>query len=664
MKIPKTSFFTTVLLLLLFSSIAHAQLSHNILEYRDTNGNCVADIQVSVSANNGPFTLILSTNFAVVEERIIPSADIVTFEGISYLPGLKVECIDYSGCSEEFSISIFSCICDVFDPPVSVRNVECQNNPGTIRVQPTSGLFFVSVVWNDNNTTTYSRTDLAPGQYCGLFTITSALFGGNCEDIEYCYDVLPCSCNDYKPNPSITDSERDQSTGSISLNLSYGQEPISYIWNTGATTSTITGLSAGIYSVTITDSSCAIDPMVYEYTVNEICELWLRGQPTEINSPTTCDGNDGSIINRFSSSGIGVLGRYTGDLTYSWIDMTDDTELTGYADDDGFGVLDISAGDYKLIVTDENGCSDEKIYTVDNREYSDFRIEESVVRRSCDGSNTGSIYLEFYPNLRHSEYELYWSHLLDRIHVTGNTYEIDNLAAGTYTLEILSESNCTLTETFRILEATSNPGPFFDVHVAKDECSIKDGKASVTDLRGGNPPYTIYWDESGTTTFNDQVHSSLSNGQHSVTVIDDCNNSLTQDFIIEDCETWKVRGIVKNTTDGLANGEINVNTDFRCFESYDIIWNDGFRDINPRLNLHAGDYSCTVTGNNDCDKVLNFTVGNCNTFVEPTVIVTNYNCSGIISLDLLTNYSICEYELSESGSVVESGMVEATDGIM
>ncbi|HHJ51243.1 MAG TPA: hypothetical protein ENJ88_10145, partial [Phaeodactylibacter sp.] len=45
------------------------------------------------------------------------------------------------------------------------------------------------------------------------------------------------------------------STGSITANPSGGMPPYSYLWNTGATTQTITGLPVGTYSVTVTDAA-------------------------------------------------------------------------------------------------------------------------------------------------------------------------------------------------------------------------------------------------------------------------------------------------------------------------------------------------------------------------------------------------------------------------
>ncbi|MBK6889502.1 MAG: SprB repeat-containing protein [Sphingobacteriales bacterium] len=44
------------------------------------------------------------------------------------------------------------------------------------------------------------------------------------------------------------------SDGTASVTASGGTPPYTYLWNTGATTSSISGLVAGTYSVTVTDA--------------------------------------------------------------------------------------------------------------------------------------------------------------------------------------------------------------------------------------------------------------------------------------------------------------------------------------------------------------------------------------------------------------------------
>ena len=46
-----------------------------------------------------------------------------------------------------------------------------------------------------------------------------------------------------------------QETGELSMRASGGVQPYNYLWNTGATTSSLTNVAAGTYSVSVTDAA-------------------------------------------------------------------------------------------------------------------------------------------------------------------------------------------------------------------------------------------------------------------------------------------------------------------------------------------------------------------------------------------------------------------------
>lgn len=80
------------------------------------------------------------------------------------------------------------------------------------------------------------------------------------------------------------------SNGALSAEVSGGVEPYQYLWNTGASTSNNEGLSAGIYSVNITDANECATVALYSLTEpeQEIAELAV--------GVTGCEATNGSIL--------------------------------------------------------------------------------------------------------------------------------------------------------------------------------------------------------------------------------------------------------------------------------------------------------------------------------------------------------------------------------
>lgn len=81
------------------------------------------------------------------------------------------------------------------------------------------------------------------------------------------------------------------STGSIKARASGGTKPYQYLWSNGSTTSEITGIPAGTYTVTISDADGNF--VVDVTTINEPAPLQLE---VISNSPTCANNNDGTAL--------------------------------------------------------------------------------------------------------------------------------------------------------------------------------------------------------------------------------------------------------------------------------------------------------------------------------------------------------------------------------
>src|SRR5678816_495814 len=115
--------------------------------------------------------------------------------------------------------------------------------------------------------------------------------------------------------------------------VSNGTAPYTYLWSNGAITEDISGLTAGTYTVTVTDANgCSTSSTSIVATVNSPITI------TPVVTNTICTASIGAI-NITVSNG-------TAPYTYQWSNGATTEDISGLA-----------AGTYTVIVTDANGCN-------------------------------------------------------------------------------------------------------------------------------------------------------------------------------------------------------------------------------------------------------------------------------------------------------------------
>lgn len=150
------------------------------------------------------------------------------------------------------------------------------------------------------------------------------------------------------------------STGSISLTPSGGVSPYHYQWSTGADTSSISQLSPGIYTVTVTDSTGCSKLLSYSITSPPPLQV------TDSVQTTSCD---------LSSIHLQVSGG-TSPYHFLW--------STGATTED---LSNISSGMYSVTVTDANGCHADKQIAVDSTAFWSCVIVPVTSSPDCLSSN-------------------------------------------------------------------------------------------------------------------------------------------------------------------------------------------------------------------------------------------------------------------------------------
>ena len=151
-------------------------------------------------------------------------------------------------------------------------------------------------------------------------------------------------CLDAVLNETVMDeSTAGSADGSIMLNPVAGFGGYTFAWSDGSTASSLSGLAPGTYDVTVTDAfGCTTTA---SYTIGTSCPADLG--LSIVATPTFGDGTtDGSA----QVTATGGIAPYT----YAWDN--------GIVDDNAFG---LAAGDYTVVVTDANGCTDTAMVTIE-----------------------------------------------------------------------------------------------------------------------------------------------------------------------------------------------------------------------------------------------------------------------------------------------------------
>ncbi len=108
-----------------------------------------------------------------------------------------------------------------------------------------------------------------------------------------------------------------------------------YSWSTGATTSSVSSLSAGTYTILVTDAhGCTATGSV---TITQPAAVLLAN--ATVNTNVSCNGGHNGSAQSAPSGG-------TSAYTYSW--------STGATTS---SVSSLSAGTYTILVTDAHGCT-------------------------------------------------------------------------------------------------------------------------------------------------------------------------------------------------------------------------------------------------------------------------------------------------------------------
>jgi hypothetical protein len=336
-------------------------------------------------------------------------------------------------------------------------------------------------------------------------------------------DATSCSVN----NGTATVSASVGAPQATGVPLTRVRKSLQYSWSTLATSSTITGLAPGVYTVVVSEIGIyQVNSVIFGWEDVPVPPAYIVCSTTRtvtVGSPSPavtigavvnadCQGNETGSATATGAGGSG------GPYTYLWSNGQTSATATS-----------LHAGGYVVTATDAGGCTGVSAVSISdpNGILATVNIVDNV---SCNGGNDGSVQLGIYVNPSsgtppYAVVEIYrnGSYLgnpnIPFGPLPGGTYQaiIPNLTAAQYTFTIQDANGCYTAISTTVDEPTvlvTNVITSTDVSCNGDS----DGTATVI-ATGGTTPYTYLWSVStgSQTTY---IATNLPDGLHSVTVTD------------------------------------------------------------------------------------------------------------------------------------------------
>jgi hypothetical protein len=558
-------------------SVSMTVSSTNLACFGDNSGSAA----VTASGGTGALTYAWSNGASSASLSSLPA-------GV-----YSVTVADANGCSKTNVITLTQP--SMIAPSlVSTSNASCYGSSnGAVQIAIAGGVAPYSQAWN-NGATSLINNNLSAGAYSVLITDASgcnAVFTANVnqpDSISIAISGTNLLCN-------------GDNSGAVSSTATGGTGTLIYSWNNGATTTSITSLVAGNYTVTVTDANaCTSTDGV---TITE--PVLLGASIVSVDSASCYDVADG-IIEAAANGG-------SAPYSYSWNNSASNAINTG-----------LNAGLYSVTITDINGCDTILSATVDQPD--SLSVSVSGTNLLCNNNNSGAALVTATGGTGTLNYN--WSN-------GQTTSAISSVAAGIYTITVLDANGCSKTSDISITEPTVLSASV----IALDSTTCygtADGSIDISSM-GGVAPYTYSWSNSALTSLN----TGLIAGVYTVTVTDANSCDTVLSATVEQPDSISVLFITthllcNNDSSGIASVVAGGGTG-----TYSYTWSNG-ETTSAIDSLAAGNYTVSISDANNCTTIATGTTN------EPDML----------GLNLVVTDAVCSYDSNgEIAAAVNGGVL-------
>jgi len=485
----------------------------------------------------------------------------------------------------------------VINPGPTVTNVITTTTgcgTATASLVPTSNVAGATFAWTSTSSggTLSGNTASGTGSINEVITNTGNTSGtvvysivpsaNNCSGAAVTYSVV------INPLPQVTNSITNTTgcqTALASLSPTSNVAGATFSWTATNTSGTITGFANGTGTInqTLTNTGTSTGVVVYAITASSAgCSgTSVNYSVTIYKNPTISISGNAS----YCSGGNSIL-TASGASTYSWTPSANLSSSTGNSVTASPTITTI----YTINGTDNNNCVGSNTFTL-TVNANPTAINFSVTPSACN-SPTGSVTINSTTG-GSPAYQYNFNN-------TGfnSTTSYTGLAAGSYSLIVKDQNNCTFSTFANIVTAT---GPSaVATTLVKDSCGRNTGTITINTVTGGTPGYQFSVDNSAISSTS--IYSNLTAGPHSIVVTDNAGCTYATSVTIQSLVGPSgFTTLVTNETCTNSNGVITVNNVNGGTSAYTYSSNGSAFGTNASFtNLQAGTYTIIVKDANTC----------------------------------------------------------------
>lgn len=306
-----------------------------------------------------------------------------------------------------------------------------------------------------------------------------------------------------------------ESTGTLEAIPNFGQEPYTFQWSTGETTSIITNKPAGLYYVSVIDANNTAVTDTFELKEPRLLSIEQKTSDYSGYGVSSALNNDG-YVELIANGG-------TPPYEFHW----NNGETTSI-------IKNLTAGEYEYLITDANHCNTNGIVTITSPTAVQISFS-NVQATSCFEKNDGKATLNVSGGL--GEYSVMWKN--------GNfSFNPEDLEGGFNAVRIFQKGKTLLDTgifipTANQIDVQFNLSNYNGYNVSCADCY----NGNVTTIvSGGTAPYTYLWDDENQSTSGNL--SSLNGGVYNLLVIDaqGCKSNQTVKLSMPAAKDWSRNG--------------------------------------------------------------------------------------------------------------------------